>query len=431
MSDALRIIYLQAENVKRLRAVRIKPDKTLVRIEGRNAQGKTSVLDAIAAALGGGKWQPDKPVREGERKASVSLDLGELLVERRWTASGNSTLEVTSKGTKLASPQAILDKLVGDLTFDPLAFVRMKPKEQADLLRNLAGLDFSALDSERETAFNERTVVNRDLKAAETRVGSVPPKPKTTSPMVVSQLVADQQAALKHNAEIDAISERLRTADSDFSREADNTKTSRESMQAEIKRLTDRLSAFEANQKDKLARLRTSAETMRTELQARERVDVERFSSMIADAEIVNRAIREYADYESRAKVAQEKQTEADKLTARLEAIDDEKARKLCQAKFPLDGLSVGPEGPTLNGIPFSQASSAEQLRTSVAIGLSQKPRCRIMLCRDGSLLDNAGMESLHKIAVEFDAQCFVERVADTKSPSAVYIEDGEVVDNE
>ena len=142
MND-LTILQLTAENVKRLHAVDIKPDGSLVIIGGRNAQGKSSVLDSIEFALGGDP-SAKMPVRRGEANARVVVNLGEIVVKRTFTAAGGTSLVVTNAdGQKQSSPQTILDKLTGALTFDPLAFSRQKPAAQAETLRALVGLDFT------------------------------------------------------------------------------------------------------------------------------------------------------------------------------------------------------------------------------------------------------------------------------------------------
>ena len=405
-NEPMRIVYLEAENVKRLRAVRIRPDKTLVRIEGRNAQGKSSVLDAIAAALGGGKWQPEMPVRKGQKKAHVKLEIGDLVVERRWTAAGGTMLEITQNGSPQRSPQAILDKLVGDLTFDPLAFAAMKPQQQAQVLKQLAGLDFSELDMRRERLFAGRTVVNRDAKNAEANVGPMPATP-TSGPVNVRELADQQQAALSHNRKCEDVRAAVQRANEWYER-------------AELA-----LGAAQAE----LEKARLTRETARENAAKWEPVPVADLGSAIAEAERHNRAIVERQNWERISAHAKAKSKEADNLTEQIEEIDAERQARLQAAKFPLEGLSLDPLGPTLNGIPFSQASSAEQLRTSVAIGLASKPQARIMLCRDGSLLDHDNLTALHAIAEEFDAQVFIERVADAASPGAIYIEDGEVVE--
>lgn len=433
--DILRIIYLEAENVKRLRAVRIRPDKTLVRIEGRNAQGKSSVLDAISAALGGGPWQPERPVRDGERRASVKLDLGELIVERRWTASGNSTLEVTAKnGGLLRTPQALLDKLLGDLTFDPIAFVRIKPAEQNAILMRAAGLDFSDIDTAREEAYAERTLVNRELKRLESSLGPPPPSNAPERPVDISELVARHSEAVKHNSKLDALQRTKDQADRDITgarRQAESHKNDLSNtikeMEAKLAQLRASLANVDVSLAKEVSGYESAASKAQAELAATSRIDVDKLAAEMKNAETVNRLVKQRADWTSGRSALKAKESESEALTKRIDDLDSQKRRLLADAKFPIAGLSIDATGPTYNGVPFSQASSAEQLRVSVAIGLASKPRARIMLCRDGSLLDDANLQALHAIAEEYDAQVFVERVAESASPSAVYIEDGEV----
>lgn len=412
--NVLRIVYLQAENVKRLKAVRIRPDKTLVRIEGQNAAGKSSVLDAIAAALGGGKWNPDKPIRDGAKKASVVVDLDEIRVERRWTSSG-TYLGITSKsGATLPSPQAVLDKLMGDLTFDPLGFIQMKPSDQVSQLKRLAGLDFDEIDAQRGALFTERTAVNREGKTADARIGTPINKPQSLEPIDTSKLASDYEKAQEHNRQHDVLAQNVTVAETEVSHSTEL-----------CRRLAEQLREAEAQHM-----LDTKALTKRkAEADAVKPIEVGNLGEQLAKVKAHNDAIAAYGGYEQREVDAAKLAAQSAELTDRIEKLDEQKQTMLAEAKFPVDGLAFDAEGVSFNGIPLSQASSAEQLRVGVAIGLAQKPRARIMLCRNGSLLDNASLQCLHDIAEEFDAQVFVERVAEEASPNAVYIEDGEVVE--
>lgn len=413
--DVLRIVYLEAENVKRLKAVRIRPDKTLVKIEGRNAQGKSSVLDAIAAALGGGKHSPDKPIREGTRKARVVVDLGELLIERRWTSTG-TYLSVTSKdGSTLPSPQAVLDKLIGDLTFDPLAFVTMKPADQVSQLKRLVGLDFGELDTRRDTLFIERTSVKREAKQAEARTGAPVAQPANLEIVATSQLAIDYDKAVQHNTECETAVWKVQESNKECEYSA-----------GLCERLRRELHQAEAAHEQGLIIRNVLAD----EAAAMKPIVTGNFAEQLKKVHAHNDAIRTYHAYRQQRAEADQLITKAEQLTSQIEAVDEQKYAMLQAAKFPLDGLSFDADGVSYNGIPLSQASSAEQLRIGVAIGLAQKPRARIMLCHNGSLLDNESLQRLHDVAEEFDAQVFVERVAEEASPSAVYIEDGEVVDD-
>ena len=118
----MKIIKLVTQNVKRIKAVEITPEGSLVVIGGNNAQGKTSVLDSIMYALGGASTLPPKPLRQGAKKGKVVLDLGEIKVTRTITSKTNQLVVESADGEKYTSPQAILDKLTGKLTFDPLTF---------------------------------------------------------------------------------------------------------------------------------------------------------------------------------------------------------------------------------------------------------------------------------------------------------------------
>src|SRR3990172_5374450 len=137
----MKIIELQSENIERLKAVRIKPDGSLVQSTGKNGAGKTSVLDSITMALAGGDVIPEKPIREGENKAKIVVDLGDIKVTRTWTGNDKTYLAVeTKEGAKYPSPQALLDILTGKLSFDPLEFARMEPNKQVETLRQLVGI---------------------------------------------------------------------------------------------------------------------------------------------------------------------------------------------------------------------------------------------------------------------------------------------------
>lgn len=167
---ALRIHRLQAENYKRLVAVDITPDGDVVTIAGKNAQGKSSVLDSIYAALAGREAKVDKPIREGQNSATVSVDLGEIVVTRKWKKDDAGTLTVESKeGATFKSPQARLDEIIGRRAFDPLEFVHQKPAEQVATLISTVELPFDPdeLESQRKAAYEARTVVGRDVTRLE------------------------------------------------------------------------------------------------------------------------------------------------------------------------------------------------------------------------------------------------------------------------
>ena len=143
----MKIVSLQAQNILRLKAIHIQADGKNVTLEGVNGSGKTSVLRCIEMGLGGKTLMAEKPIHDGETEGKIVLDLGDFVVTRTFGEGGKTSLVVSSKeGAKYPSPQAILDGLIGKLTFDPLEFSRMEPAKQNQTLKDLVGLDFSQIE---------------------------------------------------------------------------------------------------------------------------------------------------------------------------------------------------------------------------------------------------------------------------------------------
>lgn len=418
----MKIVQLKSENVKRLKAVEINPDGSLVVIKGRNGQGKSSVLDSIEMALGGKRSIPSMPVREGEENAAISIDLGSIKIDRVIKPDGSSVLRVVgSEGSKLASPQAVLDHLVGALSFDPLAFSRQKPAEQAETLRKIAGLDFTALDAERARVYAERTEINRDVRRAQHALESVPEDPEAPAAEVsVSDLAADLASA---QAASDAATRRDRAVDA-LRRDAENTSARIDALHDDIERAKTAIAELErqlVSTFEETLKLDQEAQAIRSSMP-----DVSAIRERIANAESLNRRVRDQERRRALADEAKELADASEAKTARVDEIDAEKARLVREASLPLDGLGFDEHGVTMAGRPFSQASSAEQLRASAAIGLALNPRLRVMLIRDGSLLDEDSLRMLGEFAEAHDAQIWIERVG-TADACGVLIEDGEV----
>ena len=486
---------LQAENVKRLRAVTIRPDGHLVVIGGDNGQGKSSLLDSIAYAIGGGDEIAEVPIRKGEDHASIILELDDLTIRRTFAPGGRTTLVVEDrKGKRQSSPQSLLDRLTSKATFDPLAFIRMPAPKQAAALQAVVGLDFSALEKERATLFDERTQVNRELAQAQAVVTTLPVHPGAPS---VEQGAAGilteierAQAVNAHLADLERKNRELTTAigqaDAEMRRiEAENaglaqTKLLRETRKgelaprilalkvqgqeqdaaiAELERQLQALRAVRAEGGRELAAAEATLrmieddltshdrqiasnlatreaqtrrrETMTGKLEAAQKeavalapVPIDPLKEKLAQLDISNREARENAAHAAAVKLVAAKQFASSTRTTRIEAIDEEKAAKLAATKFPIPGLSFTDDCVLFNGLPFLQASGADQLRVSVAIAAALNPKLRVMLVRDGSLLDPQSLALLGQLAAEHDLQVWVERVGRDESCSVV-IEDG------
>ena len=163
----MKIIELKSSNIKKIKAVEMKLDENqnLILITGKNGAGKTSILDSIWMALGGKKAVQDKPIREGEEKGEIEINVDGYIVKRTFTEKG-STLVITNKdGEKYSNPQEFLNYIIGNLSFDPLEFSRMESKKQVSELINIIGLDFSKFDEDKNKTQEDRIIVGREGKA--------------------------------------------------------------------------------------------------------------------------------------------------------------------------------------------------------------------------------------------------------------------------
>lgn len=431
----MKIVALEAQNVKRLRAVSIRPDGSMVVIRGDNGHGKSSVLDSIAYALGGEKLCPPEVVHRGAEEAHVTLDLGDLVVTRRWSADGKSILSVRSQeGARYPSPQAVLDKLVGKISFDPLAFIsRYTPAQQVELLRKMVGIDFSVLDAERKEKYEERTIVNRDVAVLRGAVAKMPEEASPPVPVDVAQLLVEQEKRQQHQKGNDAKRRGLELVQ--------RTKATAQHAVNSIKEDISKLEVALAGLRGKLLGAEeTLTTTTAAETDAQAAIgalvdpDHAEIRQRIADAEGTNARARAAVAREREVEKLAKKEAEVARLAARIEEIDKSKATTLAAASFPVPGLSFKDANPeakteasvTLNGLPLEQASDAEQLRVSLAVGIALNPKLKVLLLHDGSLLDEKSLRMVAEQAEAAGAQVWIEIVGKGGVPGVI-IEDGSV----
>ena len=426
----MKITRLESTNVKRLVAVEIEPDGSLVTIGGRNEQGKSSCLDAIMYALGGKGAIPAEPIRAGEKRAKVVLDLDSgLRVERSFTSKG-STLKVTQDGAKQTSPQAILDALYGPISFDPEEYSRMPPNKQAAILRELTGVDTAELDTERADVFQERTHANRTVRDLRSRLQAAPHHADAPDEEVSVAELTDELE--RRQGVLDANDEKR--AQVEVAHE--NAEDARECVQVAkdaITRLEGELKAAKEHLNERLtycSEATKKAEAVQAKADALVDPDLNEIREQLRSAEDTNRLVRENQARKQLADQLADAEGQAEKLTHRIEDIDDEKAKQLSEAHFPVDGLGFDEDGVTLDGVPFEQGSQAQRLRVSVAMGLAMNPELKVLLIRNGSALDNDSLAMVAKMAEEADAQVWVEMVtrnAADEEACSVIIEDGAV----
>lgn len=436
----MRIIRLIAENVKRLKAVDISPKTDVVEVAGRNAQGKSSLLDCIAYALGGKDLIQERPVREGEKRAEVTLDLGEMKVTRTWTGNDKSYLRIEADGKEQKSPQGILDRLLGQYTFDPLQFARLCEtpegrREQVKVLISFCkGFDFAAAEKRKSDLYMERQLVNRELRNLEGALAEMPVAPADPgAEKPISDITARLEDATK-------LAQQKGQAEKDLA-DAENALVRVTALLGAAERdVVNFKKALEAAEncvedtKGKRASASFAAAKCAKDAKAIEVPDIAPIRAEIALAENHNAKVREYRtivcaldDKRSRLK---EKRGEGQRLTDELEAVERAKVEAIAAADLPVKGLGFDETGVSYNSIPFPQLSSSEQLRVSMAVAMALNPRIKVLRITDGSLLDEASMGIIRGMAGDRGYQVWVEVVKEhpDSAPAVVFVEDGEVV---
>lgn len=409
---SLKISRYEAENFKRIKHVSLVPDGTMQVISGRNAQGKTSVIDAWVSALqyATGKKFAFKPVRDGEEQATVTLELSEGDVVKyhlthTFTPDGKHDLKLSSPdGARYSSPDKLLKDFVGALSFEPLAFAnKMDDKERVATLLDVIDLgDFSieANAGKRQTAYEARTDVNRRVKDLDGQIKGMTVPPADLPEQEISS--AD-------------VLEQLRDAQDTNARRAENLR--------ELERANDEVERYRAllmqaieGQKNWQARVDALPNA----------IDEHQFAEQLANLEQTNARIREGINRAAAVRRRDEAQTEADHYTAEIERLDKEKADVLAAANLPLPELGFDDAGVTFNGQPFSQASGMEKLRASIAIGMALNPTLRVMRVDEAGVLDADNIALIEQMAADNDFQLWLSMV-DGRG-LGVIIEDGEVL---
>lgn len=449
-----KLISLKIENVLRVIAAEITPDKPLVVVSGKNGNGKSSCLTSVAMLFGGKDTVPDAPIHTGKTKGQIIGETEDLIITRKFSQSGGTTLVVTTKdGVPMKSPQAILDSLTSSLSFDPLAFDRMAEKEPAkaiELLRKLVGLDFTALNAKRKQLFDNRTLVGREVDQLKAKVdGYVHDASAPAEEVSVAELSQKIQDAQRINAERAAKRNELvssATARMENHRVSLASKSHLiDASTRECNRLKEEIARLQAQAERELARNKELVEASNAAVvafkaseeavesakkQAAEIVDedISALTAQLSTAEETNQKVRSNKRRAELVAQHKAKSDEYDNLTSQIEAIDKDKEDQLAKAKFPMENLSFSDAGVLLDGVPWKQGSTAERLRASIAMGAALNPTLRVILVRSGNDLDNDAMELVAQEAENHNLQIWLEKIDGGKHTSVV-IEDGTIKD--
>jgi len=401
---SVKISALEIENVKRVKAVSFKPTQNgLTVIGGKNGQGKTSVLDAIAWALGGNRFAPSTAKREGSvipPHLKVELSNG-IVVERK---GKNSDLKVIDpRGNK--SGQALLDTFVSAFALNLPKFMNGSGKEKADTLLRVIGVGdkLYELETMEEQKYNERRAVgqiaDQKNKYAKEMI-SFNDVPKDL--LSASDLIKKQQDILAQNGE----NQRLRDRKVEIEERANR-------LQTEISKLNSELTKT-------LAELETAKKTV-AELHDESTAELEK---SIAEIEDTNRKIRANLDKEKAEDDAKAFSHQYEALTTEIENIRKEKYDLLNSANLPLEGLSVEKGELIYKGFKWDNMSGSEQLKVATAIIRKLNPDCGFVLIDKLEQMDTDTLQEFGEWLEQEGLQAIATRVS-SGGECSIIIEDG------
>lgn len=421
----MRVIGLHAENVKGLKCVSITPTGNMIYITGKNASGKTSVLDCILWALCGTKNIQGKPIRKGQDKAKIQLDLGdkpsqiEMEVVRNFSGEA-STLILTGDGKKYPSPQSVLDGITGSsIAFDPLAFSRMDAKQQFEQLRLLVNLkiDPKEMDAKNEFDYEERRKLNAQYKTMSAKISAFPqfPEDLPEKEIDVSEVSQQLTAASAQNASIEVTRQRR----TDAIARAERNKGLALKKQEDIRAALVQAEADEKRFAEEIEKLQKEKDE--------KGVDISSLQEKIGKASEINRLIVAKRQRDELCEEAKHLTLKSDELTEGMKQRTDDKLAALASAKMPVKGLAFGDGNVLFNGVPLEQASTAERIKVGCGLVMKGDKKLRVMRIEDGSLIDASNLKVIEEMANEHDWQVWIEMVQSSEK-TAIIMEDGNIV---
>ncbi|MCY7486383.1 AAA family ATPase [Paenibacillus alvei] len=413
----IKINKLEIENVKRVKAVKIEPTANgLTIVGGKNKQGKTSVLDAIAWGLGGNKYRPSQATREGSvipPNLHIVMSNG-LIVERK---GKNSDLKVIDPNGQKGGQQ-LLDSFVEELAIDLPKFMNASNKEKANILLRIIGVgsQLHELEVKEQEIYNRRHAIGQIADQKEKFAREQPYFPDAPKePISASELIRQQQEILANNGENQR--KRQRLAYFEAERIAKGKEIARlEAELEELKKVYMKLG-------EDLAIARKDALDLHDE-------STEALENNIRQIDEINRKVRANLDKDKAETDASDYRVQYDKLTAEINAIRQQKTDLLTNAHLPLPGLSVDDGELIYNGQKWDNMSGADQLQVSTAIVRKLKPNCGFILLDKLEQMDLDTLQEFGQWLEQEGLQAIATRVS-TGEECSIIIEDGYVVGQE
>jgi len=420
--ESIKINKLEIENVKRIKAVKIEPTANgLTIVGGNNNQGKTSVLDSIAWALGGEKYRPSQAQRDGSTippTLHIVMSNG-LVVERK---GKNSSLKVTDPTGNKAGQQ-LLNEFVEQLALDLPKFMESSGKEKAQTLLKIIGVgdQLEVLDKKEKELYNNRLAIGQIADRKKKFADEQPYYPDAPKEMISpSELIRQQQEILARNGENQRKRERLNEITMNKHRVFDD-----------IGRLDEQIANLQ-KQKEQLTeeynqavRDEETAQKTVMELQDESTAELE---ASLANIEEINRKVRANMDKDKAEDDALDYKNQYNSLSIEIDKTRKEKTDLLQSAELPLPDLSVKDGELIYKGQQWDNMSGSDRLKVSTAIVRKLNPKCGFVLLDKLEQMDLNTLKEFGAWLEQEGLQAIATRVS-TGDECSIIIEDGYVKD--
>lgn len=398
------ITSLELENIKRVKAVQITPaEKGLTIIGGDNNQGKTSVLDSIMWLLGGDRYRPSDPQREGSVSpphGKITLSNG-LVVERK---GKNSDLRVIDPSGNRAG-QTLLNEFISTFALDLPKFMNGNSKEKAEILLQIIGVgeQLYELDQREKELYNKRHSIGQIAEQKKHHAEDLPVYPDAPDEIIsATELITQQQEILARNGE----NQRKRELKDRYDQELKMAQTAYEQAKQRLEEATE------------------NAETASRDAQDLQDESTAELEANIASIDAINEKVRVNMTKRTAEAEAKKYQDEYEQYTQDLEAVRQEKRDLLDGADLPLEGLSVEDGELTYNGHKWDNISGSDQLKVATAIVRKLNSNCGFVLM---DKLEQMDLDTLNEFGSWLDKeglQVIATRVSKGEECSVI-IEDG------
>lgn len=415
---------MKIEGYKNINFVELVPDSHMNLVSGKNGAGKSSLIEAMIDAIKGktemGK-HPQKKIKNGKDKAVIEVTLGEgkdaLNIKRTITQKGVYLKAERADGKPVS--QGDLDKLLDSSTINITKLLHLDPKGQIDFVKRVAGIDTAELENEYKELYGERTVLNRAAKEAKGALSSYGD--------IEEVEYVNISGLLKKIEEADAINRNIMEEESEIEALENSIVIDDEAIEKAKATIEICKQTIEGREK---AKKENAKEAKKRRSNIQEKIDTVSIRAKVSDAEEINGRAKKYDMYLESTKASDAASAKAKEVDDKMASILQQREDLINNSKLPFKNVEFDKDlGLVIGGIPFSEMSSAQQIKTMSRIYIESDPKLKVIYVKDGSLLDRETLAQIVGMSELKDYQFLVEIVSEVEG--SIVMREGSIVGNE